>query len=253
VTNGRYAHAENALPREKLSTDLKLEEVVPSAKALERGVFGWHNPMKGLSYTMVWQPTIERQSSKKPRGSYDVTTLGQGSRMNAAPALIQARSNDAAERGSPLVVYLLSADARQSYATAITNTVQTIAAMITARINKITFVQFDEHHADVNDTRARTMDIHPCILGLIRSCRLEAPNINIGFVGGDMPSWMCDPAPMIERIFDVVEGEESEVIFQKGDSYAPLLVGRDMDLATRIVKPGLSDFLGSLNPGKTKK
>jgi len=238
VLSGRYSHAENALPRQKLATDTKLEDTVPSSKVLERQRFGWTNPVKGLSYTMIWQPCQDRQTTRlKPKGSFDVKALRTGNRTTVMPALMQVRSHDQAEKGDPMVVYMLSSDARQSYATTLMNTVQTIAAMITAKLKHITVVQFDETHFDWTDTKTNQVAIHPAILGLIRSCRLEAPNVLIGYVGGDAPSWLADPVPMINRIFEVVENDETEIIYKRGDAYAPLMVHREMDETVQYVKP----------------
>merc|ERR1719203_1310292 len=37
VMNGRYSHSANALPRQKVPTNLEVKDVVPSSKVLDRG------------------------------------------------------------------------------------------------------------------------------------------------------------------------------------------------------------------------
>merc|ERR1711870_147960 len=96
-------------------------------------------------------------TNKKPRGSYDLMT------HNTA------------------------------YATNIISQQSTLACMITARLSTLTFVQFGEGHFDWTDIRARQVNMYPVTLALARSCRIEAPTVNIGFAGGDAASWMADP------------------------------------------------------------
>mmetsp|Transcript_82988 Transcript_82988/g.209196 ORF Transcript_82988/g.209196 Transcript_82988/m.209196 type:complete len:705 (+) Transcript_82988:121-2235(+) len=239
VMNGKYSDKKNALPQSAVvPSNKKIEEIVPSAKQLERGKFGWSDPLKGYSYTLIWQPAKDRTArNKRPRGSYDVVGLTSGSKISAAPALFQTRSNDACERDDPLVVYMVSNDVKENYCSAVMSAVNVCGAMITAKMTRITFVSFDEAHFDWTDTKVRQPNFHPAILGMLRSLRLEAPNMTVGFVGGDAPSWIADPAPMIESIFDVLESDESEVIYKRGDAFAPLLVHRPLDEATQFVKP----------------
>lgn len=239
VLSGNYSSNRNALPQRAVAKNIsKIEDIVPSAKQLERGKFAWNNPLSGYSYTLIWQSAKERTiRSRKPRGSYDILAMGSGNRTTTVPTLVQARSNDASERNDPLVVYMMSTDAKNNYASSMMSAVQTIAAMITAKLPRLTFVQFDECHFDWQDTKVRQCNIYPVILGLVRSARIEAPNVTIGVVGGDAASWLADPAPMIESIFDTIETDESELIYKRGDAFAPLLVHKPMDDPVQFVKP----------------
>jgi len=239
VMSGKYSLRNNALPQPAfVPNNKKIEEIVPSAKQLEKGKFGWNNPLAGYSYTLIWQPAKDRTvRNRRPRGSYDIVTLNSGAKTTSAPVLFQARSNDACERDDPLVVYMMSTDCKESYCSTIMSVMNTMGAMIAARLTRVTFVQFDEAHFDWTDTKVKQPNLHPVILGLVRSLRLEAPNIVVGFVGGDAPSWMADPAPMIESIFDTIECDESEMIYKKGDAFAPLLIHRPLDEAVQFVKP----------------
>jgi len=239
VMEGKYSSSKNALPQTPAYTkNLKIEEIVPSAKQLERGKFAWNNPLAGYSYTLIWQPAKDRQvRNRRPRGSYDIMTLNTGTKTSAVPTALQARSNDAADRTEPLVVYMVSTDAKTNYATTMMTAVQTIGAMITAKLQRLTILQFDESHFDWTDTKVRQCNLYPVLLGLLRSARIEAPNVTIGFVGGDMASWISNPAPMIESVFDTVESDESEVIYKRGDAFAPLLVHKPLDDPVQFVKP----------------
>merc|ERR1712194_67296 len=238
VLAGRYSSKKNALPTEPPKKTLKVEEVVPSSKQLDKGKFAWTNPMAGFAYTLIWQSAADRAPTKrKPPAKYDILTVAQGGERLITPATVLARSCTASEREKPLVLYMVSPDAKSTYASTIISIMHIVGAMITARILKITFVQFDESHFDWADERARQCHISSVVLGMLRSIRLEAPNVTVGFVGGDLSSWMTNPGPMIDSIFDTQECDESEVFYKRGDPFNPLLVHRAIDEATTFVKP----------------
>lgn len=237
VMNGRFSNPKNALPQTPLPTNVKLETVVPTSKQLERTKFGWTNPLKGYSYTLIWQSTKDREvQPRKPRKTYDILGVNMGSKTCAAPALVQARSNPASERDDPLVVCTLSPDAKTSYGAAMITLMHTISAMVSAKMSRITFVCLDETYFEWTETTASECSLYNVVLGIARSCRLEAPFLSVGFVGGDIASWKSNPAPMIESIFDVVETDESEVMFKNGDSFSPLLIKKDLDETMPFVK-----------------
>lgn len=253
VQAGAYGNAKNALPRAELQTNknLKIDDVIPSSKQLDRGKFAWNQPLASYSYALIWQSTTERTvKNRRPRDSYRISTLLSGSKLQATPALVNFRSNDAADRANSLVVYMLGTDCKQSYSATMMSVMNVLAGMIAARVPRITFVQFDESHFDWTDTKVRECNFHPVVLGIIRSCRIEAPHVTIGFVGGDAASWMSNPAPLIESIFDTVECDESEVVYKKGDAFAPLLVHRQMDENVLYVKP--NGVAKNSMPTKTK-
>jgi len=238
VLDGQYANAGNSLPRKGAPKNIsKVEEVIPSAKQLERGRFAWTNPLAGYSYSMTWTPLKDRKVRRKPRGSYDLLGINGGSRTTAIPALVEARAHDASERGDPVVVFMVPPDARHGYATTIMTAVQVIAAMITAKLPRLVFVQFDEPQWDPADTDVRQCSLHPSLLGLLRSCRLEAPNVVCGYVGGDAASWHADPTPLINAIFEVIESDETEHMYKRGEGYGPLLIHKPLDEAVQYVKP----------------
>lgn len=238
VMSGKYTSAQNALPSRPMSKTLKLEEVVPSSKQLDRGRFAWNDPTAGYSYRLIWQPAKDREArNRKPRGSYDILALNTSSKTMAIPAIFGARSHDASEKNDALVVHVISHDCCTAYASTLMSTLNTISAMITARLNKLSFVQLGESHYDWTDTRVRQVNMAPVTLALLRSSRIEAPHITIGFVAGDAPSWMADPAPLIESIFDTVESEECELMYKRGDAFAPLMIHAPMEDTVQYVLP----------------
>merc|ERR1712203_918501 len=84
VMSGKYTTAQNALPPAPQPKQLKLEDVVPSSKQLERGKFSWTNPFADHTYCLTWQHTKEReQRNKKPRGSYDLMVTNTGTKSRA--------------------------------------------------------------------------------------------------------------------------------------------------------------------------
>lgn len=238
VLSGKYTTAKNALPPKPMNKQARLEDVVPSSKQLEKGKFAWNNPTAGYSYTLIWQPTKDRQIvNRKPRGQYDILSLTTGSKNTALPAIVAARSSDASERSDPMVVFVTSNDCGMHYATAMISAQNTIAAMITARVTKLTFVQLGESHTDYTDTKARQVEMSPVTLAILRSARIEAPFLTIGFVGGDLASWVANPAPMIDSLFDTIESDECEVMYKRGEAFAPTIVHKPMEDTVQFVKP----------------
>merc|ERR1711972_1203575 len=112
-------------------------------------------------------------TNKKPRGSYDLMTLNTGTKSCSLAQAFTAMCNDANEKSKAMVIYMTSQDHNTAYATNIISQQSTLACMITARLSTLTFVQFGE------------VNMYPVTLALARSCRIEAPTVNIGFVGGD--------------------------------------------------------------------
>lgn len=238
VMSGVYSTGKNAFPARPLPKQVKLEDVVPSSKQLERGKFSWHNATNGYSYTLIWQTAKDRDiRGKKPRGSYDIMALNGGAKTQSLAHCFTAMSNECADRSTPLVVFMAPSDASSSYGSNIMSTQNTLAAMISANVKNISFVQFGETHVDWTDNRARQLHFHPVTLAMLRSARIEAPQLNIGYVAGDAPSWIADPAPLIESLFDTLEQDENELIFKRGEAYAPLLVHRPQDDLVTYVKP----------------
>lgn len=238
VMSGKYTTPTNAFPPRPQSKQLSVEEVVPTAKQLNRGKFAWNNPTAGSCYTMMWQPAKDREvRNKKLRGSYDIMTLSTGAKTMALSNAFTTMSNDANEGDTPMVVYISSHDCSQTYASNIMSQMNTLAAMITARLSHVTFVQLNESQYDWTDTRCRQVNMHPVTLALLRSCRLEAPQLNIGYVCGDACSWIANPAPLIESLFDTLESDETELMYKRGEAFAPLLVHRPLDDAVQYVKP----------------
>lgn len=238
VLSGKYSTPTNGLPANPVPKNLKLEEVIPSSKQLDRSKFSWTNPLAGYCYTLIWQAAKDRQiPNKQNRGSYDIMTLNTNAKTQSLSTAFTTLSNDAAERNSSMVVYMTSHNSAQQYGTNMITQTATLAAMITARLSKITFVQFGENHVDWTDTRARQVNIYPVTLALIRSCRIEAPTVAIGYVSGDACSWVADPAPLIESMFDTLESDECELMYKRGEAFAPLLIHRAMDDGVTYVKP----------------
>merc|ERR1719361_452254 len=76
VMSGKYTTTKNAFPPSPVVKQPKVEEIIPTAKQLDRGSFKWMYPNSGYVYTLIWQAVKDRNiTNKKPRGSYDVITL----------------------------------------------------------------------------------------------------------------------------------------------------------------------------------
>lgn len=240
IMTGKFSNSRNALPSKPLPANVKLEELIPSVKQLDKSSFSWNkDPTAGFCYSLIWQPAKERGiGNKKPRGNYDIMSMVSGSKNMALGAAIQARSHDASERSDPMVVFFVSKDCGQQYSATMMNEVHVVAAMITARVTKITFVQIGETQYDWTCTSAREVELSQATLAIARSARLEAPFLTVGFVGGDAASWLTNPGPMVESIFDVIESDECELIYKHGAPFAPALVHKPMEENVPVVKPG---------------
>lgn len=242
VMAGKYTTPQNAFPAPPMpSKGIKLDEVVPSVKQLDHAKWGWYQPLKGYTYTLTWQATkgLKDRSlnNNTKRKAYDVLGINTGSKSFGVTALVGARGNDASERSEAFMVYMVSPDVFLKQGSQIMGMTNTIGAMVLSRIPKLTVVSLSESQADPDSTKVRQMHQYPITLGQIRSCRLECPTITAGYVGADFASWMSDPAPIVENIFDVVESDESERMYRNGDSYVPLLVERPLDDPIRVVRP----------------
>lgn len=246
VLSGKYSNARNSLPPAPQIKQPKVEEIIPTAKQLDRSKFQWQYPNAGYSYTLIWQSVKERNvTNKKPRAAYDLLTLNTGTKSTSLAQAFTAMCNDCVEKNSKsMVIYMTSQDHNSAYATNIISQQSTLACMITARLSQLTFVQFGEGHFDWTDIRARQVNMYPVTVALARSCRIEAPTVNIGFVGGDAASWMADPLPLIENLFDTLESDECEVMYRRGEAYGPLIVHRPMEEGVTYVKArkGLNVF-----------
>mmetsp|Transcript_67152 Transcript_67152/g.216634 ORF Transcript_67152/g.216634 Transcript_67152/m.216634 type:complete len:571 (+) Transcript_67152:77-1789(+) len=245
VMSGKYSTPSNAFPPRPVSKQLKVEEIIPTSKQLDRGKFSWNSPAGGYSYTLIWQAVKDRNMvNKKPRGSYDILALNIGAKTTAVSTAFTAMSNDAADRNTPMVVYMSSHNCSQSYGANIMSQTSTMASMIVARLSRLTVVQFNEGHYDWTNTSARLVNFYPVTLALLRSCRIEAPTVGIGFVAGDAATWMADPAPLIENLFDTLESDECEIMYKRGEAFAPLIVHRPMEDGVQYVKAKKKNMFG---------
>lgn len=238
VMSGKYSHSGNALPPPPQPKQMKLEEVVPSSLQLSRGKFSWRNALEGFSYTLIWQPCRDRGSFQyRNHGSYDIMAVNTGAKTMTLPALYNTRAHESSNRDDSMIIHMTSADHGKNYGATMMSQMNTISSMCVARLSKITFVQFGEYFSDWQDTRIRQVHMYSVTLSILRSARLEAPNLSIGFVCADAPSWLQDPVPIIENLFDTIEENESEVIYRQGEPFAPLMVARPLDEPVQYVKP----------------
>lgn len=245
VMSGKYTTPTNAFPPAPQVKQPKVEEIIPTARQLDRAKFTWQQPNAGYSYTLIWQAVKDRNiTNKKPRGSYDVLTLNTGTKSGSLAQAFTTMCNEANSRNKSMVVYMTSQDHNTKYATNIITQQSTLACLITSKVNTVSFVQFGEGHFDWTDIRARQVNMYPVTLALMRSCRIEVPTVNIGFVSGDAASWMADPTPLIEDLFNTLESDECEICYRRGEPYGPLIVHRPQEEGVQYVKAkkGLSVF-----------
>jgi len=107
----------------------------------------------------------------------------------------------------------------------------TVSSMVTAKLKRLTFVQVGEAPLEGNDAAknaARQVALTPCMLALIRSARIEAPQLAIGFVSGDAASWMTERDALVSAIFDSIDEEETELMWSRRQAMMPTLIQKQL-------------------------
>merc|ERR1711879_161985 len=79
-----------------------------------------------------------------------------------------------------------------------------------------------------NSWAARQVAMSPCTLAMLRSARIEAPQLAIGFVAGDAASWMTERDALVSAIFETIDGDETELMWSRGQPMMPTLIQKAM-------------------------
>merc|ERR1719401_1665249 len=192
--------------------------------------FSWRNAMDGYHFTFVWEQQVEGVG-ENPRGGYRSILSGKTSRTIGLPMYHSLKSQFAsAPDEGPLMIHMHSMVSGWGYGTAVASTVSTITAAITCKMHNILYLMVDEAPPGSRDEEKaiRQIYVSPCVLAILRSCRLEAPNVNIGFLAMDSASWHASRSEVIAALPDVMQSEETEIHFHKGTPLVGTLMCTDI-------------------------
>jgi hypothetical protein len=200
------------------------------SKGFDRTNFKWTDPTKDFSYAMIWEPCKNMPPAAK-RGP--ATCLAQGARTAALPLYHSIKCPDPSvvKSDEPICVHINAYDCSTNYGASLMAALHTISAMAVANLRRVTFVQLGEAPPAEgckdapNQQAARQIAMSPCTLALIRTARIEVPQMSLGFVAGDAASWMNCRAEMVSAIFDTHNNDgEIELMWSRKQPMQPHLI-----------------------------
>lgn len=202
------------------------------SQQFDRTNFRWRDPTAEYCYTLIWEPYKEANFATRKK-NYNATAVSQGARSAALPLYHSLKPKDPAMTSDgPLCVHILAYDASQDYGSSLMGSLHTISSMVTANLKKLTFVQLGEAPYEgakaPNQWAARHVAMSPCTLALIRSARIEVPQLAIGFVAGDAASWMTERDTIVNAIFDAPDAQETELMWSRGKPMMPTLLPKPL-------------------------
>jgi hypothetical protein len=203
----------------------------PAPPLFNRTKFGWRDSTTQNHYTMVWEHKVEGVG-QNPNGGYRTVMRGQCSRTPAIPLYHSIKSTFAtAPDEGPLMIHLCTKASSYTFGTSISSIMSIISEAVTCKMTTMLFICVDESPggSDSEKNTIRQLYLQPTILGILRSARLEAPNLNIGFLGMDSATWHMHRSQAIAALPDVMQSEESEIHFYKGSPIAPTVVNKPFD------------------------
>lgn len=210
----------------------------------DRQQFKWREAITGYSYQLMWEPRVSMgKTNPSFRASYNTLAMGTGARTAMLPFYAGMRAElgkdgvDSKGAGN-MAIHIESSGSSFAMGSTIMTAMNTIAAMITMKLRKVTFVQVGESYPDHNCNKVDHIHCAPPVLAILRSARLENPTLEIGYVGTDLMTWMNDKTPLFSNIYDTQEDLETEVMYKKNQSYAATLVDVKMDQSIEFAKLG---------------
>merc|ERR1719329_2093196 len=200
--------------------------------SFERAKFGWRSePHKGLHWTMIMEPRDPEM--RLLSGLTPNLTLSDGIRSACVPVVhgLRAPSMYEAPGKDGWCVHVIGSDCATAYGKTIATSLHTLTAMVTARLKNLTYVQVGERtrKEGSNDVSASELAMSPVTLAMLRTARIEAPNMNIGYVAWDTASWNVDRANMLANLPALHDEWECEVYYNQGTPLYPRLENRPME------------------------
>jgi len=216
-----------------------MEQPKVSGAAFNRSSFKWRDASAGWCYTLCWEPLIN-DLGLGPK--YDCLAIAPGGRMAALPIYHQLRpvpGEEVVERGNiaSCMVCINSLHSSVTMGNTWMSHLNSISSMVIARVPKLIIVQTDEHAQDHSETKMRQIACAPATLSMLRSARLEAPYMGIGYVAADLMTWMNNREQVIASCSDVLQTQEVEIMWNKGTKMVPNLIHREMKDVIDFAKP----------------
>jgi len=211
--------------------------------------FKWRDPLKENCYALIWEP-YEDKGQAKPNQNQRVLALSQGARSTVLPLYHSLKPHDPtigpASGDQALCVHINTYDCSTNYGASLMASLQTISAMVVAKLRRLTFVQVGEAPLESMDSpnalAARQISMSPCTLALLRSARIEAPQLSIGFVAGDLASWMSCREELVSAVFDSIDSEETELMWSRTQPMMPTLIEKPLPEPTMQKKKAPHDL-----------
>merc|ERR1719159_588633 len=125
------------------------------------------------------------------------------------------------------MIHLNSLGSAWEYCSSIMSQMSMVSAMMTSRCTKMLFIQMNEspNSTDAEKAqKARQVYMSPVTLSILRTARLEMPNLTMGYLGLDAASWNLHRSEVIATLPDVMQTEESEIHYHKGTPIAATLL-----------------------------
>jgi hypothetical protein len=208
----------------------KVKEENPKDVKWNRSKFGWRNAMDGYHFTFVWEQQVEGVGQNS-RGGYKSIMHGQAGRTVSLPMYhtIKSKFASAPDEG-PLLIHMHTMASGFEFGTTIVATMATAAAAITANTKNMLYLVVDEAPPGTKDEEKAIRQIYvaPAILSVMRTIRLETPQMNPAFLAMDSASWHTYRSDVIAALPDVLQSEEGEIHFMKGTAYAGTLICNDI-------------------------
>jgi tetratricopeptide (TPR) repeat protein len=202
-----------------------------------RQKFSWRDAIANNHYTLVWEHQVQGTAQNK-RAGYKTTMISQASRSASLPFYhcLKSQSNGCSTDEGPLVIHMGALNSSWEYGTGLISAVSTISALTTCKVTRLVYIQVNESPSGSVDERSKVRPVYmsPVTLSILRSARLEAPNMTIGFLGLDTSTWQYNRAEVIASLPDVMQSEESEIHYYKGTPIAPTLIQRVLDPAVKF-------------------
>jgi len=212
------------------------------SKLFDRTKFSWRETGSDYSYTLIWEP----RKAYGPQTKHCKLNYSFGRQSACVPFQVGLKTytpeeSPGSDLSQSMMVYVNAyPESSDAYGSAIMSSVLTLASMMAAGVKFMTFVQIGEtvpHNNDLEVGALHQQFRSAVSLAIIRSARLERPDLTVGYVACDMETWMGDRAPIFAAISDTVESDESETFFKRSEPYGPTLVHNKMPDPISFVKP----------------
>jgi len=198
----------------------------------QQSKFAWREPTAGYHYTLVWDQQVQGNGQNQ-RSGYKTVMAAKAARSAALPMYHALKSsfNRASGNEGPLMIHMNAMNSSWEYGTSLVSNVSTVSAMLSCKLNHLVFIQVNECPADSADAMGKVRQVYmsPVTLSVLRSARLEAPQMTIGYLALDTATWHSNRAEVIAALPDVMQSEESEMHFYKGTPLAPTLIQKAQD------------------------